>query len=55
MMDVAERNRQILENQGLVWMVVRRYREKPGYDGWDLFQEGVFGLMRALELSLIHI
>ncbi|RUP31933.1 RNA polymerase sigma factor RpoD/SigA [Mycobacterium sp. SMC-16] len=39
----------LLHNQGLVWLVARRFAP-PGMSQEDLFQHGVLGLIRAVEL-----
>lgn len=46
--DTEARERLIVENTGLVWSIVHRFRNR-GYDEEDLFQLGVIGLVKAID------
>lgn len=46
--DKEARDRLVMENTGLVWSIVRRFRGR-GYDPEDLFQIGNIGLMKAID------
>lgn len=46
--NTTERNSIVLANTGLVWSVVKKYRNK-GYEEEDLFQIGCIGLMKAVD------
>uniref|UniRef100_UPI0040567524 sigma-70 family RNA polymerase sigma factor n=1 Tax=Agathobacter sp. TaxID=2021311 RepID=UPI0040567524 len=46
--DKTERDAFITENVGLVYMVLKRFKNR-GYDAEDLFQIGVIGLMKAVD------
>lgn len=46
--NTTERNSLVLANTGLVWSVVKKYRNK-GYEEEDLFQIGCIGLMKAVD------
>ena len=46
--DKAERDAFITENVGLVYMVLKRFKNR-GHDAEDLFQIGVIGLMKAVD------
>ena len=42
------RDQLVLDNTGLVWSVVKKYRGR-GYEQEDLFQIGCIGLMKAID------
>lgn len=46
--DTEARERLIVENTGLVWSIVHRFRNR-GYEQEDLFQLGVIGLVKAID------
>lgn len=46
--DAQARETLVLSNTGLVWSVVKKYRNR-GYDAEDLFQIGCIGLMKAID------
>ena len=46
--DKEERDRLITENVGLVYMVLKRFKNR-GHETEDLFQIGVIGLMKAID------
>ena len=52
--DKDEMSKLVEENQGLVWSIVKRFTGR-GHELEDLFQIGSIGLIKAIDLSLIHI
>lgn len=46
--DKAAREKLITDNTGLVWSIVKRFRNR-GYEEEDLFQLGIIGLVKAID------
>lgn len=46
--DKAARDQLVMDNMGLVWSIVRRFKGR-GYELEDLFQIGSIGLLKAID------